>query len=259
MKTLIFKVRENADTPFVAGGKYSVDNLVKLNWKDAKDDLYLTRLLNQQCIITQIHSLFLGHLCFKAKEYEYGNYIPTLKIKDEYFGILLTPEKREKICKTFDQYRAYAYRDLLNRDQKVLNDQFKNNKIRKDVYAVVLLNDYKYVGHVYCWFNGEYAFMMGIRSDPLNSLKENEVKGVASYILEAVRKFSILNGAKSLIVPYAMAGMSDKLRKLAFHHSKIEEDIMGISPLLGRGPCSQCQIKKDLTQVLGIPSIMEIF
>lgn len=132
----------------------------------------------------------------------------------------MTDEKKSKICKNFDRYRSYAYRDLLHRDQQVLNDQFKNRKINKDTFAVVLLQDEKYVGHVYCWFNGEYAFMMGIRSDPLNSITENEVKGVASYILEAVRNFSILNGAQNLIVPYAMAGMSGNYANSALNIQK---------------------------------------
>ena len=255
METIIFKIEENKDLPFIKGVKYSIDNLVKLDW-NSNNSLYLTKILNQQCIISQIQYFEVETYCLYPKYFKYGNYIPSIKNGEDYKGYLINPEKL--LCKQFLS-NASGYNDVFIRNQKVLNEKFAT-KNTVDIFAVVLLERNFYYGHVFCWFSPDKSiiFMMGIQSNIINSLLENPIKGVSSYLLEAVRKFGLINGSKNISVPYPIGGMQTRLLKLGFEKKIITSEVIGNSILLSNGDCDRCVIKTNIDVPLGYESKLKI-
>lgn len=240
MKTVIFQVQQNYDLPFKTGKNYSLDNLVNIDW-NSDNNLRLTQLLNQEIIKNYIWYKLVDKYCSYPKYYEWGNSIPILKKGEGFIEYIINKD----ICKFFYK-SSYAYIDLFNRDEKAMN----RNRYQDNLYAIVLLKDNNYMGHVYAWLSPskEYGFMMGIRSNILTNYNLiSQTKGLSYYLIDAVRKFFISKNIDNFVFPYPIGGMEDKLKTLGFEYTSIDGKDIGNSTIMSKGsPCDRCMLKRGV-------------
>ena len=90
------------------------------------------------------------------------------------------------------------------------------------LYAIVLVVNEEYYGHIYTWKREEYPdtlFTMGIRARPdlpfLRREYEVELK-VSNHLLEAVRLYADQQGLTRVVIPQPLSHMQGILRRLGF-------------------------------------------
>lgn len=109
-------------------------------------------------------------------------------------------------CHKFNS-RSIEYYDILYRDVMAL----KNN-IHSLIYAIVLIYENEYYGHIYSWFDNDICYAIGIRSRPdiLFMEQERKVSSIALKLLEGVRRLAVCKGYGKIVIPEPL-GVMDKI------------------------------------------------
>jgi hypothetical protein len=88
--------------------------------------------------------------------------------------------------------------------------------------CMMLLDGDSYVGHVYCWDNGDTLKMQGIRSSILNLYKKT-VRPVSKYLVEAVLQHAKDNEYGKVLVVEPIYVMPKILESMGFTRTLNEE------------------------------------
>lgn len=160
---------------------------------------------------------------------------------DEAFDYNVDSEQKRKIChKIKTAFKDYY--EVYSRDQDALCQEDFDVKI----YAIVLLLDDKYQGHIYAWISPKdknYCFTMGIRNKVesiIYRVKGSGLSNVSGYLLEGVRQFALAQGANKLYVVYPRQIMTTILPKLGFKQSTLNANIIGTSIQPFSFICNSC-------------------
>lgn len=114
--------------------------------------------------------------------------------------------------------RKGDYLEVMFRDQDAF---LKQHTV--DLHVIVLLLDGVYQGHIYCWLSPvmkEYCFTMGVRNR-VDSPFIRQIPNISHYLLEAVRNFTITNGAIHMMVIFPRPVMQLMLPKLNFYPDRV--------------------------------------
>ena len=139
----------------------------------------------------------------------------------------LTDDTLAEPCRKFLDI-VTVHGDLFYRDQIALSP---DNPV--ETYAVVLLYDGRYYGHVFTWLSPVYPtviLMMGIRNrvDTLFIRGTNqELPGVAYLLLEGVRRFAAIKGGSRIVVVAPYPVMIDLLTQVGFTEVPVASEIVG--------------------------------
>ena len=205
----------NANTPYIVKDRDSVD------WDKSMD---LTVTLNAQ-IYNEYLSMRLLAGCSTA--YLEGDQNPIFRWDSNMKPIKLAEEISDKtvMCKKFLKI-FYDYCEVFSRDQDALAQKGFNVKI----YAIVLLKDKIYQGHIYVWpspTNSNYVMAMGIRNRIDSVFLTDRIK-VSTYLLEGVRLFaSSLKAIPVIVQPKPI--MRTILPQLGFEQTSINFRDIGYS------------------------------
>ena len=127
--------------------------------------------------------------------------------------------KRNSVaCRRFLQAQE-AYEDVFTRDMFALG-----GNLDIETYAVVLTDNEEYYGHIYTWVsptNPDRCLMMGIRNRVDTSFLrednvENYIAGVASLLVEGVRRFATSKGCRQISVVLPFGVIVPILKSLGF-------------------------------------------
>lgn len=139
----------------------------------------------------------------------------------------LTPEQKKEACAKF-LLRINDFKEILSRDDDALN----YTNILGDIYAVVLVYQGQYQGHIYTWLSPHdptYCCAMGIRNriDTIFTLYSGDnISNVSSYLFEGVRRFALSKGASHLVVPYPRPIMTKLLPKIGFVSAAVPQSLL---------------------------------
>jgi len=227
-----FEVSKNVKNAFnvrrtdIQGGTYQKKHII--NWNSNNRD-ELSTTLNQQIYneFIDIHilkmqcededeKLFVFRLDNENREfYDYRSYD------------LKQNEQREGCNKFLKHYKDYI--EVFSRDQ----DALYQYKFDVKIYAVVLLVNNIYQGHIYAWqspYNKDYCFAMGIRNKvdtTFTKYEKSNFENVSSYLLEGVRRLTLSLGGIYTVVTHPKPVMKIILPKLGFEKTEIEEKLLG--------------------------------
>lgn len=236
--------KANKTNPFNVG-RYNV------NW-NTSDSQKLTLRLNEQ-IYNEFYDMgVIGTLCEAEEEEEMfvvglENGEPTY-----YKNYNITGQQKKEGSKKFLSY-ARDYEEVMSRDQ----DAFEQKNFNVDIYAVVLIVDNTYHGHIYAWISPndkKYCFAMGIRNrvDTIfTKYNGNNVKNVSGFLLDGVRQYGINMGAEYIIVVYPKPIMEKILPTMGFEKTTVKGVTIGtcISPF--SFVCNNCyKLKNILTPII---------
>lgn len=101
-------------------------------------------------------------------------------------------------------------------DYEFLNDT-DNQYNSYQRYAVVLLFNNQYYGHIYCWKSDDTCFCIGIRTRVDRIFIEDSPKNISYYLLEGVRTFAKINNCEKMAVVSPLGIMPKILRTLNFN------------------------------------------
>lgn len=112
--------------------------------------------------------------------------------------------ENKPLCSTFTEKIIVGYQDIFDRDLEA----FEKKDFTVDLYAIVLLVQGEYFGHVYSWIsptNPNLAFCIGIRSRVDWVFYKNKYPNrvgtpISSLLFEGVRRFASIGGATSMII-----------------------------------------------------------
>lgn len=199
-----------------------------INW-ESNDHYELSTTLNQQIYneFIDIHilkmqcededdKLFVFRLNNKSKEFF------------DYRSYNLQPKEQKEGCNKFLKYYK-DYTEIFSRDQDALSQY----KFDVKIYAVVLLLNNIYQGHIYAWQspnNKDYCFAMGIRNkiDTIfTKYEKSDLKNVSSYLLEGVRRLTLSLGSIFTVITHPRPIMKIILPKLGFVETDVEEYLLG--------------------------------
>lgn len=182
-----------------------------ITWLDFENNSYnLSSLLNNQCKFNLLNVI-------NIKESYCNDENSTLNIYQSYNGegyqINLNGMQKTLSCAKFSaSYRDFL--DVLSKDQDMFNGEVKN------VYAIVLLIDNIYYGHIYCWIHKHEVYCIGIRgridSVFLKATNFDYPKQISHYLIEGVRRFAISNNIDIINVLGPLPIMVRIVNKLAF-------------------------------------------
>lgn len=201
----------HANTLSVADDRYFID------W-----DQNLTTALNAQ-IYTEFLDMKLIGGCSTA--YLEGDQNPIFRFDANMEPVVFAQEVQDKtsLCKKFLKI-LYDYREIFSRDQDALEQKGFNVKI----YAIVLLKDKVYQGHIYTWASPrdpKYIMAMGIRNRIDSVFLKDRIK-VSTYLLEGVRLFALSLQATPVIVQPRTI-MRTILPKLGFQQTSLDGRVIG--------------------------------
>lgn len=129
----------------------------------------------------------------------------------------ISDKEKEEGLKRF-MNRKGDYLEVMSRDQ----DAFVMDH-NVDLYAIVLLLNGVYQGHIYCWISPidkNYCFTMGVRNR-VDSSFIRQIPNISHYLLEGVRNFAIHTGAVHVMVIYPRPIMQLALPKLRFWPDRV--------------------------------------
>lgn len=176
---------------------------------------------------------------------------------DQDQGIVLDEYKitqsKSELCKKYID-RAYDYSEVFSRDQ----DAFEQENFNVKLYAIVLLRDNQYYGHIYTWLSpiSSTVLAMGIRNR-VDSIfikgTEDDLPGVSRYLLEGVRQFALSKGSAIMSIVHPRPIMQQILPHFGFIKTPISAEIIGqsIAPDEFFDKCYNCYIRlteQPLTQ-----------
>ena len=142
-------------------------------------------------------------------------------------------------------YRDVYYRDIL---------AFKQEDFNVDIYAVVLLYQGQYQGHVYVWKRAnrrKYLMVMGIRNriDTIWNRDDSSLRNIALYLFEGVRRFANYLEIKYITVVQPFNIIRDLLRKIGYVYVSISDRIIGTSIIKApRGKDLPCYYSESFDQ-----------
>lgn len=191
-----------------------------IDWRIRND---LSKNLRQQIINSFVNLNLIKNSCeneeniriFENKKYITGIYDERVHRKYNY-----DKDKCDKFLKTID-----SYMDIFARD----NEALEQYKFKNQIYAIVLLYNNEYYGHIYTWISYKRTFAIGIRArvDNLFLPDENKLKNISYYLLEGVRNFSITMKTKSYNIVNPLPIMRDILSNLNFERLKYQKNEIG--------------------------------
>lgn len=193
-----FQVSKNIKNAFnvrktdIQAGIYEKKNIVNWHSNDQQihDEFIDINILKMQCE-DKDDKLFVFRL--NKKDNDFFNY--------KSYN-LQANEQKEGCNKFLKHYKDYI--EVFSRDQ----DALLQYKFDVKLYAVVLLVNDIYKGHIYAWqspHNKDYCFAMGIRNkvDTVFTKYENsDFKNVSYYLLEGVRRLSLSLGSVFTVITH---------------------------------------------------------
>lgn len=144
----------------------------------------------------------------------------------EYTYIMPEDKQIEQGKKFLSSIRSYT--DVFSRDQDAFQPWYFN-----DIYAVVLLVNDVYYGHIYSWLspNKQILHSIGIRNR-IDSLflkdTELEVPNVSRYLLHGVRQLGISLNVLRCCIVQPLTVMTIKLDKLGYKVIELNPSKIGV-------------------------------
>lgn len=138
----------------------------------------------------------------------------------------INPKDKPALCAKFLD-RTDGYFDNFSRDEDALSQE----GFDVTLYAVVLLRNDEYYGHIYTWLspiNPKICFAMGIRNRVDSLFLTNHVS-VTGLLLEGVRRFALLHHCDDIFVPFPLRVMRSILSGYGFELVPIKEELLGTS------------------------------
>jgi len=142
----------------------------------------------------------------------------------------ISKSQKAELCGNFIK-RFKDYVEVISRDQDALEQYNFNVKL----YAVILLYNDIYQGHIYTWISPSdknYCLAMGIRNrvDAIFTKDTNTyLNKVSHYLLEGVRRFALAKGSIHLIVVHPRPIMEQILPTIGFQVTRVSPMIIGRS------------------------------
>lgn len=171
----------------------------------------------------------------------------------------LTFEQHKSAC--LDLNKAYpSYLEVFDRDA----DAYAQKNFDTKPYAVVLLKDDIYIGHIYTWISPRepsICLAIGIRASISEIPKKQlglKTSAISSMLLEGVRQFALHKRAKEIVVVWPLANMVPILKNLGFKEADVATSWIGnsINPVKERRVCTDCQILINITEPLSQEDII---
>lgn len=228
IRLLVFPIKTVEDPFDNVPGDPFVRTRCKANWS-ARDRLSET--LNCQIKNNRTDYDQLTLECFPKNNPQTHGVLATYNFRNDklrrVFNYYQSEEQKEQQCEKFSK-RTFSYGDLFQRDEEVFNQVDWN----VTTYAVVLLLNGIYLGHIYTWVSPvdpSYCFAMGIRARVDQVFLPESFKNVSHYLFEGVRKFAQSKGCQTIIVTFPMLTIIELLKRLGFSHVEINTNAMGKS------------------------------
>jgi hypothetical protein len=145
-------------------------------------------------------------------------------------------QTREYFDEKFKKQK-YSYNEVYCRDEDAFNGSMRINEtsvrpFNVDLYAVVAINENKYLGHVYSWISPvdpSMCFSLGIRNT-LASLYDNTIpSNITSILFEGVRQFAISKNASTISVDKPLPIAIRLLNRIGFRNVIIDGFLCGQS------------------------------
>lgn len=227
-------------------------------WDDIKRDIIsLNQALRDQIGANYLNFIRLYNQCEKKEDHNITTIIQGADNSPDGQNIIknypINQEMIKNICQKFHRYSDDTI-DVMRRDVLAINQRDFN----VEIYAVVLINNNQYYGHIYTWMsptNNNVSIAMGIRGRVDNLfLREigEALPNVSSYLLEGVRRFALINGATKIIIPYPLDVMGRILPTFGFRLAlpPPPDSIIGNSLAPHHGSCRRCSILDNLQSSL---------
>ena len=214
-----------------------------INW-NTKDNYELSEMLAKQVYNEYMDLCIINELCNNENEHEMYVIGGLKNGKPSYFRSydIKSSQKREGSIKFLQWHRDYL--EVFSRD----HDAFTQKNFNVELYAVILLMDNMYQGHIYTWLSPQdnnYSFAMGIRNrvDSIFTKYTGEkCNNVSKYLLEGVTPFGNENGATNIMVVHPKPIMKQLLPSLGFEKTEISGRIIGNGITPFSIICTNCYI-----------------
>jgi hypothetical protein len=188
----------------------------KIDWSNYKNSKHLSSIL-----VKQINRNFINYDKIK-KSCENKRDIEIINNDISFFPY----DSCEELCNKF-LTMAPGYEDTFIRDYEAIRQENFN----VDIYAIVLLKNNTYYGHIYSWLSPiekSFCIGMGIRSK-IDNLFINKLNNISSYLLEGLRLFALHYNCDSIIINEPLLSMRNILLKLNFKTITLSEEVIGKS------------------------------
>lgn len=239
-----FSIKKAAKINPFDNGRYQID------WN--KSDPYeLTLELNKQIYNEYMDMNVIRTIC--EDDDEENMFVVGMEDGEPTYYKNYNVTNQEKI-EGCDKFLAHErdYVEVMSRDEDALEQKDFNVKI----YAIVLIVDGIYHGHIYAWIsphNKKYCFAMGIRNrvDTIfTKYRGDNVRNVSGYLLEGVRRYALCMGAESMVIVYPKPIMVKILPTMGFEKVSVDGPIIGTSINPFSFKCNNCyrliQISKPI-------------
>jgi len=210
-----------------------------VDW-DSVDSEQLSINLNNQVRNNYMDLRALKFLC-QESDLNMGT-IVTIDNEVYIKSLHLSKQQKQEACQNFLQWNE-DYTEVISRDQ----DALTYDDVRVQLYALVLIYDGVYQGHIYSWlspYDPNYCFAMGIRNrvdSIFTRYQETNLKNISHYLIEGVRRFALSKGTSNIIITYPKPIMEKILPTLGFERISIANKLMGASIAPGSfGNCTNC-------------------
>lgn len=198
------------------------------NWNTTNSE-ELSDSLNKQCKINYLNMFYIDYMCEQNDDgiFSLENSTDIDKINE--YTFFNTKESREDIsqnakpgitkrdlCNKYKNMR-FEYDEVLNRD----SDAFKQDNFNVNLYAVILLYNGLYYGHIYTWLFEGNCYCIGIRSRIDNifiNSEDRKLKYISKYLLEGVRRYALIEGCDTFYVINPLNKMKSILSKYGFKY-----------------------------------------
>lgn len=208
------------------------DHRFKVNW-EVESDYDLTVALNNQ-IFNEFLDRITMYCSYVVCKDGNNNDETIVKVNQEGQVVPVIPdmsvEQRRVLGEKFIRFGG-DYMEIYSRDE----DAFEQDKFNIELYAVVLLVDGVYQGHIYAWqspVDKQYCFAMGIRNriDTIFlKYTDQNVKNVSHYLVEGCRQLTLALGSSQCVIVYPKPIMQKILPQLGFERTNVRGSIIGNS------------------------------
>lgn len=235
------------------------NEIIPVDWSST-DEKVLTQQLAYQCTNEYRTLRYDENMCVRSNNLTFFTQETFKDNQGQRYP--LTFEQHKSACRDITK-TSLDYSEVFDRDTYA----FAQKDFNTQPFAVVLLKDNVYLGHIYTWISpvdSSISLAMGIRASIQEIPRKQlglKTPNIATMLLEGVRRFSVRYHVKQLVVVWPMASMELILNNLQFNQSIIPTTTIGksISPvteelliemLLDPFNCTRCQALSDINRKL---------
>jgi len=253
-----FKV-ESKDNKFNVSEKYKKFNDNDVDWSNPSTETLYKQVVNELVDYRIYEECFRLSKVIKnepsVQQYKNNVYRINFENGKEKVIFLNLPYSKYEAEQIFEN-STYFYMEIFSRDEDALNgytNRDKSMKFDSDLYAIVLLKENNYIGHIYSWIspnNSDYCFALGIRRS-VHFLFEESEKSVSRKLFEGVRQFALKKGAKTINVDSPNFNMFGILEHYCFESNPIDSSLLGKNlSYIQSEICTHNRTLKDISKSL---------